>query len=100
MKKHVVLFVLFISMSSYSQNIYQTIRGKVIDKDSKQTLPRATVILQNFEPVIGVTTDADGEFIIKNSPIGRQSITISFVGYHSTEVKNLLLQSGKEIAEH
>ncbi len=96
MKKIIVLILTIISLSSYSQNIYQTIRGRVIDKDSKQTLPGATIVLQNSDPLVGVATDINGEFVIKNVPIGRQSITISFIGYHSTEVKNLLLQSGKE----
>ncbi|NCA80716.1 MAG: carboxypeptidase-like regulatory domain-containing protein, partial [Sphingobacteriia bacterium] len=96
MKKIITILFVMVSVSLMAQPITQTIRGKVIDKDSKQTLPGATIVLQNSDPVVGVTSDANGEFIIKNVTIGRQSLSISFMGYHSAEVKNLLLQSGKE----
>ena len=91
-------FILMLLPSAlYSQTINQTIRGKVTDKDSNQPLPGATVVLQNTNPVIGVVTNLDGEYVINNVPIGRQSLSISFIGYHSSEVKNILLQSGKEL---
>ena len=96
MKKISTILLFFICTSLLSQPLTQTIRGRVIDKESKQTLPGATVILLNSDPVIGVSTDSDGEFTIKNIPIGRQSIMISFIGYHPVELNNLLLQSGKE----
>ncbi len=96
MRKIFIILLLMYSSSLISQTITQTIRGRVVDKESKQTLPGATVILLNSEPIIGVSTDSDGEFIIKNIPIGRQSLSVSFIGYHPVEVKNLLLQSGKE----
>lgn len=89
--------ILIINTIIFSQTINQTIRGKVIDKDSKQSLPGASVVLQNSEPLIGVITNSEGEYEIKNVPIGRQSIMVSYVGYHTSEVKNLFLQTGKEV---
>lgn len=96
MKKSFLFLFLILAQITYGQTIYQSIRGKVIDKDSKQPLPGASVILQNSNPIMGVITNAEGEFSMTGVPIGRQSLSISFIGYHSTEVKNLLLQSGKE----
>lgn len=98
MKKINLIFGLLLVLitNSYAQSFKQTIRGKVIDKETHQPLPGASVILQNSDPVVGVISDLDGEFEIKNIPIGRQGITISYIGYNTVELKNLLLQTGKE----
>ncbi len=90
-----VLIIVFVAVAK-AQNFQQTIRGKVIDKETHQPLPGASVILINSNPVIGIITDNEGEFEFKNVPIGRQGITVSFIGYNTTEMRNLLLQTGKE----
>jgi hypothetical protein len=97
--KTIALIIIALTLKTlvYSQTLNQTIRGRVTDKDSKQPLPGATVLVQNTNPLIGVVTNIEGEYEIKNLPIGRQSLTVSYMGYHTTEVKNLFLQSGKEL---
>ena len=75
----------------------QTIRGQVFDKDAKSTLPFATVQLLNTDPAIGTTTDVDGNFIIKNVPVGRYTLKVSFVGYTDAFIPELLVGSGKEV---
>ena len=92
-----VLTILSIFSFSQSKEYTQTIRGKVIDKFTQTTLPGATIIVINTDPVVGTTTNIDGEFKIKNIPLGRQNIKISFIGYHSRVISNLNLISGKEI---
>ncbi len=74
----------------------QTVRGQVFDKDSKSPLPFATVQIMNTNPSVGTTTDIDGDFIIKNIPVGRYTIKVSFVGYTDAFVPELLLGSAKE----
>jgi len=75
----------------------QTIRGQVFDKDAKSTLPFATVQLLNTDPAVGTTTDIDGKFMIKNVPVGRYTIKVSFVGYADAFIPELLVGSGKEV---
>ncbi len=96
MKTFLILCFLVMAQLTSAQTIVQTIRGRVVDIDSKQPLPGATIILLNSDPLIGVTSNIDGEYIISNVPIGRQSITVSFIGYHPLSKTNILLQSGKE----
>ena len=48
-------------------------------------------------PLIGTTTDLDGEFNLENVPIGRQNIRISMIGYGSYLVSELLISSGKQV---
>ncbi len=74
----------------------QTVRGQVFDKDSKTTLPFATVHILGTDPAVGTTTDVDGVFIINNVPVGRYTIKVSFVGYADAYIPEILLGSAKE----
>lgn len=80
-----------------AQNLTQTIRGQVTDKESKATLPGVNIIVLNTSPTIGTTTDLDGYFVIENVPIGRISLQASFIGYEPFTISNIDLTSGKEL---
>lgn len=84
-------------MLAYSQNYTQTIRGTVVDQQSKMPLPGAGVVLLNSTPPIGVQTDVDGNFKLEKVPLGRQGIQVSYLGYNPTTLGNITLSSGKEI---
>ncbi len=59
------------------QSMTQTIRGKVMDSETKSPLPGATVVLINSQPIKGSSTNIDGKFTIEGVPIGRQSLRIN-----------------------
>jgi hypothetical protein len=82
---------------SVAQNLTQTIKGQIIDKQSQQGLPGATVFLLNSNPQIGSTSDDNGYFKLTNVPIGRVSIQVSYIGYQTTTLNNLYLTSAKEL---
>jgi len=100
MKKNnlLLLIISLFAISAFAQNneYKQTIRGTVIDKLTQTTLPGATVIILNTDPLLGTTSDMDGAFKIENIPLGRQSIQISFIGYNSRTISNLNLTAGRE----
>jgi hypothetical protein len=79
------------------QDFTQTIRGQVIDQETQTSLPGATVLLMGTDPVVGTTTDMDGNFRIEGVPVGRVSLQISFIGYAPSTLNNLSLSSGKEL---
>ena len=82
-----LLLVAFISVHNlYSQQLTQTVRGTVIDKISKTGLPGASVVIQNSDPLVGVTTDADGNFRMAQIPVGTHTFRISFVGYKDVTI--------------
>lgn len=89
-----ILFVL-LSFAAYSQTT-QTIRGQVLDKQSKQALVGATVALVDTGAIRGTVTDINGYFRIEKIPVGRQSVRISFIGYRTT-VLPIIVYSGKEV---
>jgi len=94
----ILLFVFAISAFSQegSAPYTQTVKGTVLDKQSKMPLPGANVILLDSEPFKGTITNENGEFRLENVPTGRQGILVSFIGYHNAVIKNLIVNTGHE----
>ncbi|MBL7898422.1 MAG: carboxypeptidase-like regulatory domain-containing protein, partial [Crocinitomicaceae bacterium] len=74
------IILVFFSIGSYSQSS-QTVRGSVIDRDSKLPLIGAKVVIMNTDPLFGCTSDLDGNFRIENVPVGRHIIRVTYTGY-------------------
>ena len=89
--------VLGFSVFLSAQKMVQTVKGKVVDIDSKISIPGANVVIINTEPLLGTTTDADGNFKIEKVPVGRYSIQISSIGYNANTLSEILVSSGKEL---
>jgi len=68
------------------------IRGSVFDKDSKDALPGANVIIQGTS--IGAAADLEGEYFIPNIPPGTYTIMVSYIGYASMSVEVIVPASG------
>lgn len=98
--KFLLAITIIISAANlYGQQLTQTVRGNVVDKISKIGLPGATVVILNSEPLLGTTTDPDGNFRISQVPVGTQTLKVSFVGYKDVTA-NLIVNSGKEVVVH
>jgi hypothetical protein len=96
--KQLLLFALalIISTSLLAQQV-QTIRGHVIDKESRTSLPGANVILLNVEPLTGTVSDNDGNFRLDKVALGRQSVQVSYIGYKPATFQGIIVNSVKEI---
>jgi hypothetical protein len=92
-----LLFLLLGPIVATAQSPTQTIRGQILDADSKITLPGANVIVLGTDPILGTSTDMDGQFKIENVPVGRHHIQITFLGYQEQVIPNVLLESGKQM---
>lgn len=92
----VLMLFAFIAFTSSAQQITQTIRGKVNDKNSQTPLPGATIIITDITPLTGTTTDANGNFRIENITIGRHQIKVTFLGYNEIAMP-VTLNSAKEL---
>ncbi len=86
-----------LAITTFSQTLTQTVKGQVIDEQSRTPVIGATVVVVGIDPPIGGITDADGFFRIENVPIGRQSLNVSSIGYEAAVVSNLLVGTGKEL---
>ena len=76
-----------------------TLRGVVLDKQAETPLIGATIqIITSLQGSgLGATTDVDGAFVLKNVPVGRQTLRISYIGYETQTVPNVLVTAGKEV---
>ncbi len=62
------------------------IKGKVIDKETKQGVPFATVTAESNGTVVGGNqTDIDGKYSIKPLAPGKYNVKVSYVGYNPSE---------------
>lgn len=92
--------LLFSTFQTKAQDFQQTIRGKIIDAETKIPLPGASILLLNTKTTTGASTDYDGIFRIENIPVGRVSLKVSFIGYEDKVLSNLLVSSAKELVLH
>lgn len=81
------------SFGLLAQNLTQTIRGTVIDKQTLQPIIGARVVLLESNPVIGAVTNIEGQFRLENVPVGRQSVSITYMGYEAVVMQNLAVSS-------
>jgi hypothetical protein len=94
---NIVVFASFLNGLLANDGLTQTIRGTVTDAVMGTPLIGAFVIVVNSEPKIGTATDINGRFELKKVPVGRQSLEISYMGYESRTLYNLMVESGKEL---
>ncbi len=61
-----------------------TMKGKVLDAESKDPLPGASVLVKGTS--IGAATDLNGDYVVIGAPSGQDSIVVSYVGYLTATV--------------
>jgi hypothetical protein len=93
----ITLIITLFGTLAFSQNLSQTVRGTVLDTDSKLPLIGAEVFLVGTDPFIGTTTDVDGTFRLENVPLGRITLQLSYLGYEKSVLPNIVVNSGKEV---
>lgn len=76
--------------------LVQTIRGKIVDAQSKVPLIGANIFLLGGEDFMGTSTDEYGNFVLAGVPVGRQSLEASYIGYDPYQITALKVISGKE----
>jgi hypothetical protein len=76
----IILLIGTLSVNA-SQEIFQNVRGQVVDRLTQTPLIGANIIISGTEPLLGTITDVDGNFTISNVPVGRVTITATYMGY-------------------
>ena len=79
---YTISFAILLFLSSLSAQTV-TMRGKVVDAVTKESLPGANIILLGTS--IGAASDNEGKFLIRNIPAGKYKIRTSYVGYKTNE---------------
>jgi len=98
MKTTLTILFTFLTLAILAQELTQTVKGKIIDADTKVTLPGANVVLLNNAQIAqGTSSDADGNFKFSKVPVGRHSFKVSFMGYEEVILSEILVGSGREV---
>src|SRR6056300_1387200 len=90
MKIHILFLFTLFSFSLFAQNT-GSLNGRIIDSQSEQPLEGASVILKGTS--VGVVTDEDGYFTIKDVPTLTYNVEVSYLGYESQTLFNVIVKS-------
>ena len=74
-----LLLMLSLCLMSFMTVAQGTIKGKIVDSQTKEPLVGATVMLEGTSE--GVAADLDGSFTLKTGQTGKQTLTFRCVGY-------------------
>lgn len=96
-QKH-LLSILFVIMPvlCIAQRM-QRIKGHIADKESKVPLIGVTVAVTDITPAPGGVTDENGNFVIDSVPVGKHTLTVSYIGYEGRTLNDVLVTSAKEV---
>jgi hypothetical protein len=90
--------VMFAALGINAQQLTQTIRGHVVEAESKFPLLGAVVTVYTDTTLInGASTDDAGNFSITKIPTGRVRIKCEMIGYAEYILDNVELSSAKEL---
>jgi len=93
------LLLFFIGLASLgsAQEMSQTIRGIISDKDTREPIIGAAVQVFIDGKSLGTATDAQGKFKLLQVPLGRANIKVSYIGYEARNLSDILVHSAKEV---
>lgn len=95
-KLYVVLAILLASVTVASAQSGGEIKGKVVDKATREGVPFAVVtVTKDGVNAGGTQTDLNGEFRIKPLAAGTYIVKIQFTGYQPVEVKGVVVSELK-----
>jgi hypothetical protein len=91
----IIFLFCFLPLLSFAQNNTQTIRGNITDKLSQSPLIGAAIQLTTLK--IGSISDSLGNYSLTAIPPDRYEIKISYFGYKTLIIPNVIVTSGKEV---
>ncbi len=96
MIRKLLLTAIVLTFTLYSFAQSGSMQGKVTDKDTKEPIPFANVVIQLGGKIInGGTTDFDGKYNIKPIAPGKYDVKVTYVGYKAKLIKGVLINANK-----
>ncbi len=81
---------------SLKGQVTQTIRGKILEKETQLPLQGATILITDTTLKKGSLSDEKGNFRISEVPVGKYSLKISYIGYND-KILDIQVTSAKEV---
>lgn len=87
--------LLFANVVAFGQSA-GTLKGKIVDKETKEPIPFANVIVESGgQQIGGTTTDFDGIYTIKPVPAGKVDVKATYVGYQTQVIAGVIISPNK-----
>ncbi|MEZ7925001.1 MAG: carboxypeptidase-like regulatory domain-containing protein [Flavobacteriales bacterium] len=91
-----VIALLGISNYSIAQSQSGTLKGTITEFDTGESVPMANIVIElNGTVVNGAVADFDGKYTIKPIDPGRYTVKVSFIGFATKEIRDVLVSSNK-----
>ncbi|MDQ3112277.1 MAG: carboxypeptidase-like regulatory domain-containing protein [Bacteroidota bacterium] len=90
-----VFALVLLSSALFAQNT-QTVRGKIVDKETKTPLPGVVTLYIDSAMITGAAADLDGNYKMENVAVGRYTLRVQYLGYLPVSIPNIIVNSGKE----
>jgi hypothetical protein len=90
-----LFLMVMIPAISFAQNNTQNIRGNIADKLSQNPLIGVTIQIPSLQ--MKANSDSLGNYVLANIPPDRYEIKITFPGYKTVVMPNVVVTSGKEV---
>ncbi|MBA4251460.1 MAG: TonB-dependent receptor [Chlorobiaceae bacterium] len=88
-----LLLLVLINSTNFSQTNRGIISGRVIDKSTKQPIPFASVVV--VETQFGAASNFEGEFKIENLPPNTYRLSVSAIGYNTVTKTDISVSNVK-----
>lgn len=85
--------VLLVLLVCYAEGPTGSLKGSVVDFDSKQPIPSVNVLLEGTRR--GITTDENGAFEILDIPAGIYTVSFSSLGYEKAARTDVIVRSAQ-----
>ncbi len=92
----ILFFPSITNITLAQEAISYNLTGQVFDAESNYPLVGATLLILEHNN-LSTTTLVDGSFSIENIPTGRIGLQISYIGYQTQVIDNVLLMAGKDM---
>ncbi len=74
----------------------QSIEGVVLEESTNEPIVGASITILDSDPIKGAVSDLLGEFTIKDLDYDNYSLSVSFIGFETLIIPDVLLTSGKQ----
>ena len=92
-----IALIIAVFNSANARDLTQVVRGQVMDIESETPLVFATVAVFTADSLLGTITDDNGMFRFDRVPLGRIDIRVTYIGYETQMIPELMVTSGKEL---
>src|SRR4051812_8597929 len=97
MRLFLVLILLTLCCSTTQAQLFQRIKGQVIDKESHIPLEGVIVAVVSLPEPRVASTDAFGRFELDSILVGKQTLSFNYGAYQTQTLNDILVTSGKEV---